>query len=340
MKTIKAFLINTLLLIIFTALSLLMLEQGFRWWLFGWKAFDYSAMKNNAPINNTDFIQQSPFDDIYWALKPNLNTSFKLAQLTTNSFGLADKEYAQAKPANTYRIAVLGDSYSMASGVDTDKSYHALLEKKMNTHSRQPYELVNFAFGGFGLERYNATLQHLVPAWQPDAILLGFCAFNDQVALPPKTGTVPLFMPRIINGFNTSYVREYFTMQKASKRAFQDRSTTQYNQRNWDFIDGQLKEMRRLANNIKPDMPILLAYLDNREHSESDINTLSALAKKYNIAFVDTTQPFRGTRIDDYSIHLLDSHPDTKAHLLFSETLYTAIKNNHFYNFKEAATTP
>jgi hypothetical protein len=37
------------------------------------------------------------------------------------------------------------------------------------------------------------------------------------------------------------------------------------------FIDQQLGEMRRLANTIKPDMPILLAYLDNREHAISHI---------------------------------------------------------------------
>ncbi len=340
MKTLKTFLINVLLLIIFTALSLLILEQGFRCWLFGWRAFDYSTMKNNAPINNTDFIQQSPFDDIYWALKPNLNTSFKLAHLTTNSFGLADKEYTQEKPTNTYRIAVLGDSYSMASGVDTDKSYHALLENHMNAHSNQRYELINFAFGGFGLERYNATLEHLVPAWHPDAILLGFCAFNDQVALPPKTGKVPPFNPRIVNGFYTSYVREYLEMQAPKKRSFQIRSNTQYQAKDWQFIDGQLKEMRRLADAIKPNIPILLAYLDNREHSESDINNLATLAKKYSIAFVDTTQPFRGTRIDDYSIYLLDSHPNAKAHAMFADTLYTAIKNKHLYDFQESATTP
>lgn len=340
MKNIKNVLINASLLLVFTALSLLILEQGFRCWLFGWKAFDYTAMKNNAPISNTSFMRQSPFDDIYWALKPNVNTSFKLAHLTTNSYGLADKEYPLAKPVSSYRIAVLGDSYSMASGVDTDKSFHALLENQMNTHSAHPYELINFAVGGFGLERYNATLEHLVPAWQPDAILLGFCAFNDQAALPPKTGKVPPFNPYIINGFFTSYVREYYALQSADKKAFQIRSSSVYRQQDLDFIDRELREMRRLANNIKPNMPILLAYLDNREHSTSDIAHLSAIAQKYAIVFVDTTQPFRGTKIDDYSIYLLDSHPNVKAHAMFANTLFTAIQRNHIFGFGDGAVTP
>ncbi|MEZ5493823.1 MAG: SGNH/GDSL hydrolase family protein [Pseudomonadales bacterium] len=332
--------INTLLLVVFTLLSLLMLEQGFRCWLFGWKAFDYTAMKNNAPISNTDFMRQSPFDDIYWALKPNLDTSFKLAHLTTNSFGLADKEYALAKPANHYRIAVLGDSYSMASGVDTDKSFHAVLENNLNTHASRPYELINFAVGGFGLERYNATLEHLVPTWQPDAILLGFCAFNDQVALPPKTGSVPPFNPYIANGFLNSYVREYLKLQNADKKAFQIRATTTYRPKDIAFIDQQLGEMRRLANAIKPDMPILLAYLDNREHSAKDIADMAALAQKHNILFVDTTQPFHNTNIDDHSIYLLDSHPNTEAHASFADTLFAAIQREHFFDFSARVSTP
>ncbi len=337
---IKNIFTNMLLLILFSVLSLLILEQGFRCWLFGWKAFDYSAMKNNAPINNTDFMQQSPFDDIYWALKPNLDTSFKLAHLTTNSYGLADKEYPLAKPTNSYRIAVLGDSYSMASGVDTDKSFHAVLENEMNAHSTHPYELINFAVGGFGLERYNATLAHLVPVWQPDAILLGFCAFNDQVALPPKTGKVPPFNPYIVNGFLTSYVYEYYQLQSAAKKAFQIRATTTLRPKDLEFIDAQLAEMRRLANQIKPDMPILLAYLDNREHAASDISHLSHIAQKYGIQFVDTTQPFHGTNIDDYSIYLLDSHPNTTAHAMFAQSLFAAIQRDHIFGFGDGATAP
>jgi len=332
--------INAVLLVFFTALSLLILEQGFRCWLFGWKAFDYRAMKNNAPISNTDFMRQSPFDDIYWALKPNLDTSFKLARLTTNSYGLADKEYSLEKPANNYRIAVLGDSYSMASGVDTDKSFHAVLENNLNTNSTQAYELINFAVGGFGLERYNATLEHLVPAWQPDAILLGFCAFNDQVALPPKTGSVPPFNPHIVNGFFSSYVREYYRLQSAEKKAFQIRATTTYRPKDIAFIDQQLGEMRRLANTIKPDMPILLAYLDNREHAASDISNLSHITQKYGIQFVDTTQPFHGTNIDDYSIYLLDSHPNATAHAMFAQSLFTAIQRDHVFGFGAGVTAP
>lgn len=328
MKTLAG---NLLLLLLSTLFALLLLEQGFRVWLFGWQAFDSAALRNNVPVNNAGIMQQSAFDDIYWELKPNLDVSFKLAHLTTNSHGLADREYPLHKPVGTYRIAVLGDSYSMASGVDTDKNYHALLEKQLSASTGRPYEFINFAVGGFGLERYNATLEHKVPAWQPDAILLGYCGFNDHFALPPPTGAVPPFNPPRIDGFRLSYVMEYIRLREAEKRAREDTTGMVLSDKHLAFIDRELARTRELADRIKPGMPILFAYLDNRAHSEQDLQAIAAIAQRHGMAFVDTSRQFAGTRIDDYSIQLLDSHPNAPAHALFAATLLDAIRSQQLF---------
>lgn len=319
---------NLGVLLVSTLLALLLLEQGFRIWLFGWHAFSVEALRNNVPINNAGFMQQSAFDDIYWELKPDLDVSFKLAHLTTNHAGLADREYPQTKPANTYRIAVLGDSYSMASGVDTDKSFHALLETQFNRTIGHPhYEFINFAVGGFGLERYNAMLEHKVPAWQPDALLVGYCAFNDHFALPPKTGTVPPFNPPRVDGFWMSYVKDYFSLQaRAAKEIAQPLGETQF-----AFIDREFARTRQLAEQVQPGMPILLAYLDNRPHPQQDIDRIQHIAQQHGMAFVDTTQDFANTRIEDVSIHLLDSHPNAAAHVAFSQRIASAIQQQQLF---------
>lgn len=328
MKTLAG---NLLLLLLSTLFALLLLEQGFRVWLYGWQAFDIDALRNNVPVNNAGIMQQSAFDDIYWELKPNLDVSFKLARLTSNSHGLADREYPLQKPAGTYRIAVLGDSYSMASGVDTDKSYHAILEQQLNTSTGRPYEFINFAVGGFGLERYNATLEHKVPAWQPDAILLGYCGFNDHFALPPPGGAVPPFNPPRIDGFRQSYLMEYLRMLDAERQAREDTATRVLGDKHLAFIERELARTRALADRIRPGMPILFAYLDNRAHSEQDLQAIAALAQRHGMVFVDTSRQFAGTRIDDYSIQLLDSHPNAKAHALFAATLFNAIQSQQLF---------
>ncbi|HQQ62315.1 MAG TPA: hypothetical protein PLF22_01940 [Pseudomonadales bacterium] len=368
MAATKNILLNGGLLLVSVCLSLLLLEQGFRIRLFGWQAFDVAALRNNVPVNNAGIMRQSAYDDIYWELLPNLDTTFKMAHLHTNSYGLADQEYPLAKPHNTYRIAVLGDSYSMASGVDTDKSYHALLEDWMNRqdeahpddHSRVHYEFINFAVGGFGLERYNATLAHKVAAWQPDAILLGYCGFNDHMALPPATGKVPPFNPPRADGFWMSYVLAYINMKKDDmkkndmKNSEIKKSDTKktggkmtagtqkniipfaLNQSHFEFIERELGKTRALADSIGPGMPIVLAYLDNRPHAANDLQTIAAIAKKSGMAFVDTSEQFADKDLDDYSIQLLDSHPNDKAQQLFAETLFASIKSGHWFGFQPA----
>lgn len=319
--SIKTIATNFLLFLISVCVSALLLEQGFRIWLFGSQAFSIDALRNNVPVNNAGIMRQSPFDDIYWALQPDLDVSFKLARLTTNHDGLADRAYTLEKPAGVTRIAVLGDSYSMASGVDTDRSYHALIEQQLQQQGNK-IEIINFAVGGYGLERYNAVLQHIVPAWHPDAILLGYCAFNDHFALPPSTGSVPPFHPFRDNGFLTSYVLAYFDMRERANKEI----PTPLGEAQFSFIDRELARTRTLADQIHSHMPILLAYLDNRPHPPADITRIQQMAQQHGMVFVDTTVDFANTRIDDVSIQLLDSHPNALAHERFAQRLLPAVQ--------------
>jgi len=49
-----------------------------------------------------------------------------------NSYGYRDKEWSLKKPPNTYRIAVLGDSFVEAFQVETKRTFLTLTEKQLN----------------------------------------------------------------------------------------------------------------------------------------------------------------------------------------------------------------
>jgi hypothetical protein len=87
--------------------------------------------------------------EIVWELKPGLRTWHKLARFETNAEGLRDRARSVAKPPGTFRVAVVGDSFTMGSGVALAETYHARLERTLNaTRPERRWELADFGVGG------------------------------------------------------------------------------------------------------------------------------------------------------------------------------------------------
>lgn len=84
--------------------------------------------------------------------KPNTRFLFKGKPYTINQFGMRDKEYTLAKPANTLRIGLLGGSFVCGSGVGDADVFDTWLEDELNKGSDEKrYELLNFSSSGFDL---------------------------------------------------------------------------------------------------------------------------------------------------------------------------------------------
>lgn len=101
-------------------------------------------------------------------------------QVIINSQGLRDDEYSYTKPENTYRIAVLGDSFTQAIHVPLEDTYQQTLERKLKTASSSiNFEVINFGVGGFGTTHEYFVFQHHVVNYHPDMVLLAFVFGND-----------------------------------------------------------------------------------------------------------------------------------------------------------------
>jgi hypothetical protein len=70
-----------------------------------------------------------------YVLKPNLKTMHRGASWTTNSLGMRDREYDLKKPANTIRIALVGDSIGAGWGVNDGQAFESLIEENLNQSS-------------------------------------------------------------------------------------------------------------------------------------------------------------------------------------------------------------
>lgn len=97
-----------------------------------------------------------------------------------NRHGFRDYERTYDKPANSFRILVLGDSYVEALQVPLHDSFPALLEKILNrTSATMKFEVLNLGQSGFGTAEEYMRYLNLGVKYFPDLVLLAFLTGND-----------------------------------------------------------------------------------------------------------------------------------------------------------------
>jgi hypothetical protein len=120
-----------------------------------------------------------------YALRPGVAGWYRKegeAYVRINSDGLRDREHSRTKPAGTFRIAVLGDSYIEALQVPFEKSFCAVLESKLRecpSGAGDKIEVINFGVSGYGTAQEFITLRDHVWQYSPDIVLLALTTNND-----------------------------------------------------------------------------------------------------------------------------------------------------------------
>jgi alginate O-acetyltransferase complex protein AlgI len=109
-------------------------------------------------------------------LRPNTHVVFEDQPLTTNSWGMRDHDRLLAKPEGTYRIAVLGPSHVMGSGVGDGETFTHFLEERLNRPTEPEtnirYEVINFGVADYSLLQQLAMLEQRAVRFQPDAVFI------------------------------------------------------------------------------------------------------------------------------------------------------------------------
>src|SRR2546423_4830587 len=109
-----------------------------------------------------------------YALRPRMQGWYRkegAAFVRINSEGLRDREHSKQKPPNTFRIAVLGDSYAEAFQVEQDAAFWSVLERRLNDCSvleGRKVEVINFGVSGYGTAQELLTLRERVWDYSPD----------------------------------------------------------------------------------------------------------------------------------------------------------------------------
>ncbi len=122
--------------------------------------------------------------ELIYTLKPNYDaylkgTAVRLFHLKTNSLGLREREIPFEKPPGVFRIELLGDSVSMAEGVELEETYLKQLESRLHAQGWPNVETINAAIRGYGTDQELLLFRRIGKRFHPDLVILAMYTGND-----------------------------------------------------------------------------------------------------------------------------------------------------------------
>ena len=125
-------------------------------------------------------------------LEPGMEGWFQYegnAYVKINSAGFRDVEHPIQKPKGTFRILLLGDSYTEARQVMLEDTFGRKMEQQLQSCERllpHNIEVINFGVPGYGNAEELITLRSSGWAYDPDLVLTMFFSGNDLIDNFPR----------------------------------------------------------------------------------------------------------------------------------------------------------
>ncbi len=182
----------------------LTVEVGTRVTLFGLDGLSYRRLQSLQDVGIGSLLQPARHPEMIWEWRPGLDQDLEFVPFTTNSHGMADDEVPVAKPDDTWRIAVIGASFTLPQGIPHPLAFHTRVERSLAARGLD-VELLNFATPAMDLRQAVAVFRHKALAFDPDVVLLCFPLSDLR---PERRYTEPYVPPRPDQAFFSSFFLE------------------------------------------------------------------------------------------------------------------------------------
>jgi hypothetical protein len=263
---------------------------------------------------------------------PNAAGTYKGAWMTTNSWGMRDREYARKKPAGVYRIALVGSSIDMGYGVGDGEVYSTLVEERLNRLLPETkVEILNFAVAGYSPFQKLATVEQKVLDFEPDALFY---------AVQPNEFQ---WMHRNLNRVPSLDLIPYAPLREALEEngidlAHDDQRLEpilrRYARPHQEFVLNRVAEIGRRHR-----MPVYMLLVPNTYLRERPVEfeMLERMATEAGLRIVDLSEAFDDVS-DRSSLYLtpFDRHPNRRGHRLLAERLERELRDRWLSDMRPA----
>ena len=305
-----------------------------------WRAEIAPARRKPPPADHLETLEES-----VWVLAaPGVEGIYRGGYFHNNSAGFRGPEYAKTAAPGVLRIAVVGDSVTMGSGVSNDETYSALLGDLLARRlPGEKFEVLNFGLSGLNIEMVYQRTRKLVTSFHPDMIVYGF-TLNDLEGEGYRTNRrdsggveerkryhrfadsrsylLRLMWPRLQS------LRDLISPPPQSYLA-----ELQFNYFNnppvWDRFKADLTKLANLAK--QEDTPLVvfihttLAYLNWFHPYQPYYARMESVAAALGLPVIESLSVHRGYAAESLWVNAVDPHPNAEGHRLLARALADGI---------------
>jgi len=286
-------------------------------------------------INLKHFKKHTNLDNIFLrrngiisrVLKPNTKVQMSDYSIETNSFGLRDKEYSLKPPPNTYRIALLGGSYVMGTGISNYQVFENLTEKELNEHNIdttcKKFEIINFGMNRYHLIQHVELCNTKVFNFNPNAVV--YVAHSDE-----EKWFLMVFSSLIQNGTNLKY--PFVENIRKVSGVKQSMSESEIKERLKPFAFSLIMWSYMQIKNTcyKHHVKAIWVYLPTTDDviNPEEYKKLQHFASLCGFITLDLRGVYDNLKVEDIQVSKTNTHPNAKGHQLIAKKFYEELIKN------------
>jgi hypothetical protein len=298
----------------------LLLEASARVVIFGPAGLDPRRVGILRDTHPGELVTYQTEPELVYEYRPDLDVFFKGVRFRTNSWGMRDREYPLAKPAGTFRVAVVGSSFALPAGVEIEDAFHSRLEERLSRELVPARtEFLNFAVGMHGPSQFLAMLRHRALRFDPDLVLVSVSAMAAPRLLAEWDSVPPRDVLRLVPGGPRSYLVRLLEARLGLGRLPFGGEPPAFPAR----VPGTPDVISKLAElSRERGLPILVVRLEFDPKEPAPVErAVEERVRSEGMLYLDTREAFRGRNPRDFWIYELDPHPNREAHAIFADVL-------------------
>lgn len=284
-------------------------------------------------------------DALMFELKPNISQTLFGEPFVTNAFGMRGRPFRHQKPANTFRIAVLGSSIDMGWGVGAETMYVSEFEKWLNEHAsklgiKRRFEVLNFAVPAYSpMQRYESFRRKAIE-FAPDLVLYSATMLDTRLI---EIHLCDMFQCRVDVTYD--FLREAVARAGITERDLRLNADEKLRDKNalkaklrphyWKIYDATMNALAAECRSAGiPLVSMIIPRVGKADAADTrgpTVATLRAILTPHTTALFDLTDTFDDLDPADLEIGPLDDHPNALGHHRLFRELARALVNDDLY---------